>query len=146
MAFNKQGGDRQGGGGTGPGPAARILIMEDEFIVAMDLSGMAENLGFAVSGPYATLAEGLSAVRRSSPDAAILDVQLADGEVFPLADELVRLGVPIIFHSGHADGRLLHDRYPGARSASKPCPSDLIAGFLREATAAPHRTGTAERH
>lgn len=114
----------------------RILIMEDEFIVALDLSDMAADLGFEVAGPYATLSEGVAAVRQSPPDAAILDVQLADGEVFPLADQLVELGVPIIFHSGHADSRALHSRYPGAHSASKPCSPDLIARYLREATRA----------
>ena len=112
----------------------RILIMEDEFIVALDLSDMAAELGFEVAGPFATLSEGVLAVRQSPPDAAILDVQLADGEVFPLADELVQLGVPIIFHSGHADSQVLHSRYPGARSASKPCSPEVIARYLREAT------------
>ena len=138
--------DEDGGGGMGQVPAPRILIMEDEFIVALDLSDMATDLGFEVTGPFATLAEGVSAVHRSPPDAAILDVQLADGEVFPLADELVRLGVPIIFHSGHADGQLLHSRYPGARSAGKPCSPDLIARYLREATRARHRSDPMEEH
>ncbi len=61
-------------------------------------------------------------------------MQLADGEVFPLADLLMRLGVPIIFHSGHADAPKLLARYPEARSASKPCPAELIASYLVQAT------------
>jgi len=112
----------------------RILIMEDEFIVALDLSDMTQDLGFAVEGPYSTVAEGEQAIARHRPDAAILDVQLADGEVFPLADLLIRLGVPIIFHSGHADTTLLQSRYPQARSANKPCASELIASYLVQAT------------
>jgi len=112
----------------------RVLIMEDEFIVALDLSDMAEDLGFCVDGPFATLAEGAEAVASHCPDAAILDVQLADGEVFPLADALMRLGVPIIFHSGHADNGRLLARYPDARSAGKPCPAELIASHLIQAT------------
>jgi CheY-like chemotaxis protein len=113
----------------------RILIMEDEFIVALDLSDMTQDLGFAVEGPYATVAEGTEAIARQKPDAAILDVQLADGEVFPLADTLKTLGVPIIFHSGHADTNSLLTRYPEARSASKPCAAELIASYLVQATA-----------
>ena len=112
----------------------RVLIMEDEFIVALDLSDMAEDLGFCVDGPFATLAEGAEAVASHRPDAAILDVQLADGEVFPLADVLMRLGVPIIFHSGHADNGRLLARYPDARSAGKPCPAETIASHLVQAT------------
>ncbi|MFC3175396.1 response regulator [Novosphingobium bradum] len=111
-----------------------VLIMEDEFIVALDLSGMAEDLGFRVDGPFATLAEGTSAVAVHCPDAAILDVQLADGEVFPLADLLMQLGVPIIFHSGHADSGHLLARYPSSRSAGKPCPAEIIAQHLVQAT------------
>jgi len=113
----------------------RVLIMEDEFIVALDLSDMAEDLGFCVDGPFATVSEGTEAIARNRPDAAILDVQLADGEVFPLADVLNRLGVPIIFHSGHADNGRLLARYPDASSAGKPCPAELIAGHLVRATA-----------
>ena len=114
--------------------APRVLIMEDEFIVALDLSDMTEELGFDVAGPFATIAEGAQALEHFRPDAAILDVQLADGEVFPLADMLVRLGVPIIFHSGHADIASLLARYPEARSASKPCAAGLIASHLVQLT------------
>lgn len=52
---------------------------------------------------------------------AILDVRLRDGEVFPAADRLAQAGVPIIFHSGHADRQGLEDRYPGALVCAKPC-------------------------
>ncbi|HET9630174.1 MAG TPA: response regulator [Novosphingobium sp.] len=112
----------------------RVLIMEDEFIVALDLTDMAEDLGFCVDGPFATVTEGAKAITEHRPDAAILDVQLADGEVFPLADTLRALGVPIIFHSGHADNGRLMARYPGAKSAGKPCPAELIASHLVQAT------------
>ena len=111
--------------------------MEDEFIVALDLSDMTCDLGFDVEGPYVTVAEGKEAIERHRPDCAILDVQLADGEVFPLADLLMKLGVPIIFHSGHADTTSLLSRYPDARSASKPCATELIASYLVQATSRP---------
>lgn len=115
--------------------APRVLIMEDEFIVALDLSDITQDLGFQVEGPFATVAEGVRAVEHHVPDAAILDVQLADGEVFPLADYLMKLGVPIIFHSGHADNSQLKGRYPDARSAGKPCAAELIASYLVQVTA-----------
>lgn len=113
----------------------RVLIMEDEFIVALDLSDMARDLGFEVEGPFATLADGVRAVTERRPDAAILDVQLADSEVFPLADRLIELGVPIIFHSGHAEASSLLARYPTARSAAKPCASHVLAEYLMRAAA-----------
>ena len=124
----------QGFGSKAAQAVPRVLIMEDEFIVALDLSGMTQDLGFQVEGPYATVAEGERALQDTRPDAAILDVQLADGEVFPLADRLMRLGVPIIFHSGHAEAAALLSRYPDARSASKPCTAEVIASYLVQAT------------
>jgi hypothetical protein len=117
----------------------RLLIMEDEFIIALDLSNLAQDLGYAVLGPFATLVDGTRAIESIRPDAAILDVQLADGEVYPLADALMQMGVPLIFHSGHADQCGLLARYPGARSAGKPCPSSLLAEQLGEVIALQNR-------
>lgn len=62
-------------------------------------------------------------------------MHLADSEVFPLADRLIELGVPIIFHSGHADAATLRVRYPASRSAAKPCASHVLAEYLMRATA-----------
>ncbi len=125
-------------GGDAGRPMPRVLIMEDEFLVALDLSDMTQDLGFTVEGPFATLAEGVQAIQRQRPDVAILDVQLADGEVYPLADLLMQLKVPIIFHSGHADPHGLIARYPGAHTAGKPCPAELIASYLVQATRRQH--------
>ena len=125
-------------GGEAGRPMPRVLIMEDEFLVALDLSDMTQDLGFVVEGPFATLAEGLRVIRLHRPDVAILDVHLADGDVYPLADLLTQMNVPIIFHSGHADAGGLIARYPGARTAGKPCAAELIASYLVQATSRPH--------
>ena len=125
-------------GGEAGRPMPRVLIMEDEFLVALDLSDMTQDLGFVVEGPFATLTEGIRAIQQHRPDVAILDVQLADGEVYPLADLLMQQGVPIIFHSGHADAHGLMARYPGSRSAGKPCAAELIASYLVQATSRQH--------
>ena len=108
--------------------------MEDEFIVALDLADLAGELGYLVEGPFATVADGIRALEAMRPDAAILDVQLADGEVYPVADRLAALGVPIIFHSGHADAATLCARYPEARCAGKPCGTDHLIRLLVELT------------
>ncbi|MGK3893868.1 hypothetical protein, partial [Enterococcus faecium] len=76
-----------------------------------------EDAGLEVEGPYTSLAEAEAALARLDPHrllCAILDVRLRDGEVFPAADRLKAAGVPIIFHSGHADQQALQSRYPGA--------------------------------
>ena len=114
-----------------------VLVVEDEFIIALDLSETVRDLGFKVEGPFADKENAFIAIDQQMPDCAILDVKTADGEVYPLADALADAGVPIIFHSGHIAPGDIAERYPQARACAKPCPPDrlitLISGALEEA-------------
>ncbi|MBO9725070.1 MAG: response regulator [Novosphingobium sp.] len=111
-----------------------VLIVEDELFVALDLEDTVEALGYSIAGTCGTLAGTLAAIERQLPTCAILDVRLPDGEVFPAADVLRDAGVPLIFHSGHADENQLKTRYPEAQVYSKPCsPSRLREALLRAA-------------
>lgn len=116
-----------------------VLVVEDEFIIALDLSETVRDLGFKVEGPYADKENAFIAIDRHMPDCAILDVKTADGEVYPLADALADAGVPIIFHSGHIASSDITERYPQARACSKPCPPDrlimMISGALEDSPA-----------
>jgi CheY-like chemotaxis protein len=78
-----------------------VLVVEDEFIIALDLSETVQDLGYDLEGPFEDNKNALEAIDGRLPDCAILDVFTADGEVYPLADRLAAAGVPIIFHSGH---------------------------------------------
>lgn len=105
----------------------RVLVVEDEFIIGLDLAETVRAIGCRVDGPHVAQKTALAAIEDSLPDCAILDVMLEDGEVFALADRLQQAGIPILFHSGHADADELHDRYPQALAAEKPCPpADLV--------------------
>lgn len=110
-----------------------VLVVEDEFIIALDLSETVRDLGYTLEGPFADKEHAFIAIDRRMPDCAILDVQTADGEVYPLADALCEAGVPIIFHSGHTDPKDLFERYPEAQACSKPCPPDQLIGMLQRA-------------
>lgn len=104
------------------------LLVEDELLVALDLQDILESLPLVVDGPYDHVAHALEVIGDGCHCVAVLDVSLRDGDVFPLADELAELGVPMIFHSGHADTGHLLARYPAARFCPKPCsPSHLLA-------------------
>src|SRR5690606_11303885 len=92
----------------------KVLVVEDEFIIALDLSETVRDLGYALEGPYADGEGALHAIESDLPDCAILDVFTADGEVYPLADRLTEAGVPIIFHSGHVSPSEVRERYPQA--------------------------------
>ncbi|RPF72837.1 response regulator [Aurantiacibacter spongiae] len=111
------------------------MVVEDEFIVALDLSETVREMGYAVDGPYAYTDHAIMAVHEEMPDFAILDVQTGDGEVFPLADALSAAGVPIIFHSGCTPPAEVARRYPRAQAVSKPCPPDQLIAMMTRANA-----------
>ena len=116
-----------------------MLVVEDEFIIALDLSETVQDLGYEIEGPFADNAMAFLAIEDAMPDCAILDVFTGDGEIYPLADKLAAAGVPIVFHSGHVTPAEVHARYPDAVACSKPCPPDRLIGALQEAVAkAPH--------
>ena len=118
-----------------PHTRPRILVVEDEFIVAFDLCETVEATGYEVDGPHGSLSDGIAAVTDQMPDCAILDVRLGKDEVYPLADILSAAGIPIVFHSGHADGKRLHDRYPGSVACAKPCPPTTLIAQLQGSVA-----------
>ena len=80
----------------------RVLLAEDEPLVAMELESQLQALGFTVVGPASTLQEALQLVGEDvALDAAVLDVNLRGQAVFPVADLLVRRGVPVVFATGY---------------------------------------------
>lgn len=112
-----------------------VLVAEDEFIIGVDLCDTVEEAGYEVEGPYDTANSAIDALERRTPDLAILDVRLDDGEVFPLAEKLMAANVPVIFHSGEVSPNEVSGRYPQAHALAKPCPPDRIIETMRAALA-----------
>ncbi len=110
-----------------------VLLVEDELFIALDVQATIEAAGFVVEGPCMTLVEAQEAVERRNAAfaAAVLDVRLADGTVFPAADRLHAAGVPLIFHSGHADDADLRERYPRAMVCPKPSAPEALSEAIR---------------
>ena len=111
----------------------RILVAEDEFIVAFDLCDTVEEAGYEVEGPHSEISTAMLAVQKSRPDLAILDVELEDGEAFPLAEALMAENVPIIFHSGQFSTEEMRRRYPMAIACAKPCPPSVMLAKVHKA-------------
>lgn len=107
-----------------------VMVVEDEFFVALDIEDVLTGMGYEMAGPYPTVREAKDGLSAQTPACAILDVRLKDGDVFPVADALHTACVPIVFHSGHADDNELTRRYPTALICSKPSsPSSLQAAI-----------------
>ncbi|UWQ17644.1 response regulator [Jannaschia sp. M317] len=111
-----------------------ILIVEDEALVALDLSMMLEDCGAEVSGLCCTVEEAVAALGAKDIDAAILDVDLRGKPVFPVADRLREMNLPFVFHTGRYDTKTLTDRYGDVPVLVKPAGEDSIVSALRAAT------------
>jgi CheY-like chemotaxis protein len=79
----------------------RILIVEDEALVAMLVEDALLDAGAEVIGPVATVAEAMSLLDASAPDAAVLDLNLAGETSTPVADVLSARGVPFVVATGY---------------------------------------------
>lgn len=85
----------------------RILILEDEGLVAMDLQDSLDDLGCAVVGPVRTVEAALSLIEGNALDAALLDVNLGDGQTsYPVAEMLRSRGIPFAFLTGYGAGSI----------------------------------------
>ena len=84
----------------------RILVVEDEFLVATLIEDMLVAAGCVVAGPVPRLSEALEAVDHETFDAAVLDVNLGGERVYPVADALSRRNVPFVFVTGYTTGVL----------------------------------------
>ena len=81
----------------------RVLVVEDEFFVADDLVQALVRLGAEVLGPVPTRDEALSLLAAAGPiDLAVLDINLEDEAVYPVADLLSEQGVPFLFATGYS--------------------------------------------
>ena len=111
----------------------RVLVAEDELIVGMDLCNTVAEAGYVVEGPYDDLSSATRAYQAHKPDLAILDVQLGDGSVYPLAERMMAENVPVIFHSGAMTPAQVADRFPNAQTLAKPCPPNEVISKVQEA-------------
>src|SRR3954468_4979224 len=99
----------QDGGRTAPRERPRILLVEDQMLVAMHLEDLLADLGCAVLGPTGTVADALTIVRREPLNGAVLDINLRGERSFPIARELRVRPVPFFFVTGYGSSILPPD-------------------------------------
>jgi two-component sensor histidine kinase/DNA-binding response OmpR family regulator len=112
-----------------PVAARRVMIVEDEALVALVLADHLTEFGLSVVGPCASVAEATAAVEANDLDAAILDVNLGKELVYPVAELLAQRGVPFVFVTGYGpesiDGRFAH-----AAVLEKPVERDFLQNMF----------------
>jgi response regulator of citrate/malate metabolism len=113
-----------------------VLIAEDEPVTAMDLAAAVTQAHGQVVGPVSTLAEGMALVAAGIVHGAILDVQLTDGEVTPLAHALLDGGATVVFHSASPIPAEITARHGAMAYCIKPTVSDRVVARLVDGFAA----------
>lgn len=98
----------------------RILIVEDDYLVASWLAGVLRQWGCEVIGPAPTVEEGLRLARSSDIEGAILDINLRGEHSGPVAEELEAKGLPFFFLTGYGSPALLPERLRGRQKLFKP--------------------------
>jgi CheY-like chemotaxis protein len=107
----------------------RILVVEDDYLVAMLIQDVLEDAGCVVSGPVPRLAEAVDAATADRCDAALLDVNLGGQQVFPVAEVLSQRHIPFMFITGYGAASLPqeHHKRPMIR---KPFRNDELLNAL----------------
>ena len=98
----------------------RVLVVDDEMMVAMLLEDMLIELGCSVVGPVSNVAHALAKLEGEDIDVALLDVNLSFGQSgYPVADDMVQRGIPFAFVTGYGSASLNPD-YGDAPTLQKP--------------------------
>ena len=104
----------------------RVLVVEDDALIAMLLEDLLDEFGCQVVGPAATIGEALNLIEAATIDVALLDLNLGHGQTtYHLADVLGSQGVPFAFVTG-LDALSLQNPYETSPTLQKPFrPADL---------------------
>lgn len=107
----------------------RVLVVDDELLVALLVEDMLSSVGCIVVGPFARVRDALVAVHTETFDVALLDVNVAGEMVFPVAHALEARGVPFLFLTGYGQAALPPDR-PDWEACPKPFELDQLTQQL----------------
>ncbi|MDZ4692821.1 response regulator, partial [Terricaulis sp.] len=112
-----------------------VLLVEDQLIIALDAEAMLQMCGVGNVDTAATAAEALRVLVATTPDVAMLDVNLGSGNSFPVAEELERRKIPFIFATGYGDHVIIPRSLKHIPVVRKPYDPDQLAAGLARAIA-----------
>ena len=118
----------------------RVLVVEDELLVAMMMVEALVEMGLGIVGPFSNTADAIRAVKEAPVAAAILDINLGEELVYPVADLLNSRGIPFAFVTGYGSGQL-DRRYPHAPVLLKPVDRNILREVFRKSGGTPQLIG-----
>lgn len=127
--------------GTAALAGARILVVEDDFLLLLEIATVLSNAGATVLR-CATVEQALQTIAADTFAAALLDVRLGRDTIAPVARKLTELGRPFAFYTGQVTHETILSEWPGARIVSKPASPVVLIHAVAELLGAhkPHRT------
>lgn len=114
----------------GPAAGLRVLLVEDQTIIAIDTESMLSELGAASVQSFATSEDALAWLAAAQADVGVLDIQLGSTMSYPVADLLGERGIPFVFTTGYGDAHAIPERYADAPIVHKPYSVDGLAQGL----------------
>ncbi|SHI37947.1 response regulator [Wenxinia saemankumensis] len=108
----------------------KVLVVDDEALIALDMVGIVEMAGHSVLGPAFSLDAGFSLLETEVPDVALLDIDVGGRLVWPLARRLVDMGAVPVFISANSAHPELSGEFGGCPFIDKPAtPADIDAAL-----------------
>ncbi len=117
----------------------KVLVVEDEMLIAAEMEATLEDLGCQVVGPFSRVTQALEALESAEVDAAVLDVNVRGEMIFPVAEKLRGMGVPMVFCTGYADLPNIPEPLQDQVRLSKPCSAASVEAALRAQVAKAER-------
>jgi len=116
---------------------ARILIVEDEPLIAMDIARIVEEMGHTVCGTAADHAEAVAVAKRASPHIVLADIQLKGGDsgIAAVQDILNGISVPVVFVTGFPERLLTGERLEPTFVVTKPFKPEALVSVIGQALA-----------
>jgi CheY-like chemotaxis protein len=108
---------------------ARILVVEDEYLIRMLLEDMLADLGYTIAAAVGTIDEASTIAQNGEFDVAILDVNVDGQTIYPVADILAKRGLPFVFVTGYGE-RSLPDPYRERPALQKPFQAEQLKKTL----------------
>jgi len=112
----------------------RVLVAESDPLVCLDVMEIIHAAGASIVGPFHTTKDSLTALASGNFDIALLDVELGDEGVWPLAHGVRTLGIPIVFSTSLSDSSERPEEFIGVTSIQKPYDAHRLLGKLHRTT------------
>jgi CheY-like chemotaxis protein len=113
------------------GPVRRVMVVEDEAVVGMDIVGILERQGYEVAGPFGDVESAMTAMKESAPHYAVLDIRLGSEHSLLIADVLTAQCIPFFWISA-CDPNLLPPQHRTRPFVAKPFLGGQVLAALGE--------------